>query len=66
MLYLIVILLTALQTDGGSVANHPNLWFNVSTQYHKVKSGKLDTSASSAETGPPATDSAPMDVATQE
>lgn len=24
----------------GSVANHPNLWYQISVRYHKVKSGQ--------------------------
>merc|ERR1719487_429876 len=38
-----------INTDGGSVANHPNLWFNVSMQYHKIKSGKTDSAPATSQ-----------------
>jgi hypothetical protein len=36
------------QTDG-SVANHPNLWYQTSVQYHRAKNGA--TTSSDGKTG---------------
>ena len=35
-----------------AVANHPNLWFQTSVNYHKLKNGKpINTASSSSGTG---------------
>jgi hypothetical protein len=40
-------LLSRLQSD--AVANHPNLWFQTSVNYHKLKNGKSITATSTTE-----------------
>lgn len=37
------------QLQSDAVANHPNLWFQTSVNYHKLKNGKPITSSASSE-----------------